>query len=62
MSQIFKPFSNYGAEQIANQIEHGESGIISHAASVVAGLRDSDNELSWRIPLVEIRRLSDVMF
>lgn len=57
-----KPFSDYGAEQIANQIEHGVSSIVSHAASVVPGARDSDNELSLRTPLVEDRRLPGVMF
>ena len=29
-----KPFGEYGAEQIANSVEHGETPIVSHVAGV----------------------------
>lgn len=37
------PFNTYAAEQIANQVEHGVSVIVSHVASVSAGAIDGDN-------------------
>jgi hypothetical protein len=45
-----KPFWNYGAEQIAEQVENGEAPIISHIASVAAGAVDPLNTLSLTIP------------
>lgn len=37
------PFSSYAAEQIANQVEHGVTSIVSHVASVAAGAVDAGN-------------------
>jgi hypothetical protein len=58
-----KPFSAYGAEQIANQVEHGEAAIISHMASVAAGVPDADNNAGLQAPAgVEDRRAPGVVF
>jgi len=45
-----KPFHEYGAEQIAEQVENGEAPIISHISSVAAGAVDPENVLSLLIP------------
>jgi hypothetical protein len=37
------PFSSYAAEQIANQVEHGVTSIVSHVSSVAAGAVDAGN-------------------
>jgi Domain of unknown function (DUF4157) len=50
-----KPFSEYGAEQIAEQVENGEAPIISHVSSVSAGSIDLDNILSLAVPRWETR-------
>ncbi len=41
-----KAFSSYGGEQIAEQIENGEAGILAHVVSVPAGMKNRDNEAS----------------
>ena len=50
-----KPFSEYGAEQIAQQVENGEAAIISHVSSASAGSFDFDNILSLAVPHWETR-------
>jgi hypothetical protein len=50
-----RPFSTYGAEQIAEQVENGEAPIISHVSSVSAGAFDVDNILSLAVPHWETR-------
>lgn len=50
-----KPFGQYGAEQIARQVENGVSTIISHMSSVSAGAVDVDNVASLSVPRWEKR-------
>lgn len=50
-----KPFGQYGAEQIAQQVENGVSAIISHISSVSAGAVDADNVASLKLPRWEKR-------
>ena len=50
-----KPFSQYGAEQIAQQVENGVSAIISHISSVSAGAIDAANIASLSVPRWETR-------
>lgn len=58
-----KPFKGYGAEQIANQVEHGEPAIISHMASVSAGVVDPDNVAGLTAPAgIEDRRAPGVIY
>jgi hypothetical protein len=38
-----KPFSDYAAEQIANQVEKGVPTVVAHVKSVSAGSWDADN-------------------
>ncbi|MBV9821774.1 MAG: hypothetical protein JO144_05970 [Actinobacteria bacterium] len=45
-----KPFSAYGAEQIAKQVEHGVAEIVAHVREVAAGRWDSDNIRSLTVP------------
>jgi hypothetical protein len=40
------PFNTYAAEQIANQVEHGISAIVTHVAAAAAGAVDADNDTS----------------
>jgi hypothetical protein len=41
-----KAFGDYGAEQIANQVEHGVAAIVSHVAGVAMNAVDADNTTS----------------
>lgn len=50
-----KPFGDYGAEQIAEQVENGEAPIITHVSSVAAGATDSENVRSLNLPRWEKR-------
>jgi len=50
-----KPFGDYAAEQIAQQVENGVAPIIAHIASVGAGARDPENERSLLLPRWETR-------
>ncbi|EFH84857.1 DUF4157 domain-containing protein [Ktedonobacter racemifer] len=50
-----KPFGQYGAEQIAQQVENGVSAIISHISSVPAGTVDAENVASLSVPHWEKR-------
>jgi hypothetical protein len=50
-----KPFGRYAAEQIANQVEKGVPGIVSHVAGVAPGAFDLDNVLSLSLPRWETR-------
>ncbi len=50
-----KPFGQYGAEQIAQQVENGVSAIISHISSASAGAVDADNVASLSLPRWEKR-------
>lgn len=45
-----KPFSAYGAEQIAKQVEQGVPEIVAHVREVAAGKWDSDNIRSLTVP------------
>ena len=45
-----KPFENYAAEQIAQQVENGEAPIIAHIKSATRGSVDSANIRSLRTP------------
>jgi hypothetical protein len=56
------PFTSYGAEQIANQVEHGVAAIVSHVSSVPAGARDAANETSLATARVGDRRTPGVIF
>jgi hypothetical protein len=55
-----RAFADYAAEQIANQIENGETAIISHVAGVSAGTTDPDNDTSLATARVEDTRTSGV--
>jgi hypothetical protein len=58
-----KPFSEYGAEQIANQVEHREPPIVAHVRSVASGALDSDNRKSLAgSGRIEDRRIPGVIF
>jgi hypothetical protein len=56
------PFGDYAAEQIANQVEHGITAIVSHVSGVAAGAVDADNNTSLATPRIEDRRLPGVIF
>jgi hypothetical protein len=47
-------FDTYAGEQIAQQIENGEPGIVSHATSKAAGTVDKDNETSLEASHIRI--------
>jgi peptidoglycan hydrolase-like protein with peptidoglycan-binding domain len=49
-----KSFQEYAAEQIAQQVEEGESAIIAHVASVAAWVPDARNMVSLTVPRYEI--------
>ena len=50
-----RAFAAYGAEQIAQQVENGESAIISHVSSVSSGAFDMDNIIGLAAPHWETR-------
>jgi hypothetical protein len=50
-----KAFALYAAEQIAESAENGEPAIVSHMASVSAGLPDPSNIISLTLPRWETR-------
>jgi hypothetical protein len=56
------PFGTYGAEQIANSVEHGETPIVSHVSSVPAGAVDGDNKTSLFTTRIGDRRASGIVF
>lgn len=45
-----KPFGEYGAEQIAQQVQRGEAAIRAHVKSVAVGAVDPDNVTSLATP------------
>ncbi len=55
-----KPFADYGAEQIAQQVQNGEVPIISHVASVPKNAPDAANVASLNMPRWEIIRAPGV--
>src|ERR1700722_10528982 len=48
-----KKFSEYAAEQIAEQAENNETAILSHMRSIAPGKVDPDNDLSLGTPRIE---------
>ena len=50
-----KAFGLYGAEQIAQQVERGESAIVSEVASVSPGMPHAGNLISLAVPRWETR-------
>ncbi len=50
-----KPFRQYGAEQIAQQVQNGEPPIIAHIRSVSAGATDPDDVAGLATPRWETR-------
>jgi hypothetical protein len=57
-----KAFSDYGAEQIAKQVEKGVAPIVAHVASVAMAARDTGNELGLATARVEDKRAPGVQF
>jgi hypothetical protein len=55
-----KPFGEYGAEQIAQQVMRGEAAIVAHVASVSVGAVDADNVTSLKTPRIEDTSLPGV--
>lgn len=45
-----KSFGEYGAEQIAEQVQNGEAAIVSHVAGTTPGMPDLGNILSLAVP------------
>jgi predicted outer membrane repeat protein len=56
------PFGSYGAEQIANSVEHGEGPIVAHVAGVATGVVDSDNTTSLTTSRIGDRRVRGTIF
>jgi peptidoglycan hydrolase-like protein with peptidoglycan-binding domain len=55
-----KAFGDYGAEQIAQQVQHNVSAIVNHVKSVTAGKHDASNATSLSTPRIEDRRKATV--
>lgn len=53
-------FGDYGAEQIAQQVQRNESAIVTHVKSVAAGKHDASNATSLATPRIADRRKSTV--
>lgn len=51
-----KPFREYAAEQIANQVEKRLEPIVAHVRAVLAGAVDGDNITSLTIGKIDDRR------
>src|SRR5437660_3886635 len=46
-------FSEYGAEQIAEQVENGEAAIVTHVKSIAPGKVDPENDTGLKTPRIE---------
>jgi hypothetical protein len=55
-----RPFGDYAAEQIAQQVQRGEAPIIAHVRSVAIGVVDPENVKSLKTPRIEDTSLPGV--
>jgi hypothetical protein len=51
--RLGKRFSEYAAEQIAEQAENNETSILSHMRSIAPGKVDPDNDVGLSTPRIE---------
>lgn len=61
----YKPglrLGEYAAEQMANAVEHGEAGVVSHVKSVAMNVTDSGNVTALDLTTIGDRRLTGMKF
>ena len=61
----YKPglrLGEYAAEQMANAVEHGEAGVVSHVKSVAMNVTDGGNVTALNLTTVGDRRQSGMKF
>lgn len=55
-----KKFSEYAAEQIAEQVENGETAIVAHVKSIAPGKVDPENDTGLKTPRIEDKSAAGV--